>query len=218
KVDRITLLVVPGMAWDHEALGTVRAMVADGCGVAGHGWSHQAVPPANLYHRAHGALISRDQAEHLSRSAGELRRLVGRCHAWFDTIDLPEPELYVPPAWALGRLSRSDLAGLPFRWYEVLSGVLDAERADFRWMPLVGFEADTRVRALALGCTNALNVGITRFMRRPLRIAIHPQDLRLHLATRLRELLARDWEFTTVEAAMRERVSAPPPRRSTRTP
>lgn len=201
----VTLLVVPGVAWDAESLDTVRDLIdRAGYGVAGHGWHHVAPRPASLPHRIHAMLISRDQAEHLSRSEEEVAQLVARCHEWFRRVDLPQPELYVPPAWALGRLPRSELAALPFRWYELLHGCVSAADGALRIMPLVGFEADTRVRALALRVLNPANLWTGAATGRPLRVAIHPWDLRHRLAAPLRRLLERQWRFTTVEAEMED--------------
>lgn len=198
----VTLLVVPGLEWNDRGLETLRRLAREGYDLAGHGWIHRAPEPASLHHRAHAALISRDQAEHLSRGRTELRELVARCHAWFGEVELPEPELYVPPAWALGRLGREELAELPFRWYEVLTGILDARTARLRVTPLVGFEADTGFRQRALRLTNALNLGLARMMSVPVRIAVHPPDLDLRLAGDLRRTLDRDWDYATVEGWM----------------
>lgn len=202
-VDPVTLLVVPGTGWAEQGLDTLRQLAADGCRLAGHGWSHAAPPPATVYHRAHRLLISRDEAEHLSRSGPELRGLVARCARWFDHVGLGTPSLYVPPAWALGRLSRADLSALPFRYYETLTGIRDTETRRFRALPLVGYLADTRARVWALRGLNALNRAAAAALRRPLRVSVHPPDLRLHLADDLLRLLDRDWQYVSVETALR---------------
>ena len=190
-----TLLVVPGVGWDADGLARLRALVARGCTLAGHGWEHRAPPPATLKHRLHAWIISRDQAEHLSRPRAELLERVRRCHAWFADHDLPEPELYVPPAWALGELRTRDLADLPFRWYEDLTGFVDAATGRRTFLPLVGFEADTRFRRVALRVVNAVGVGAGRILGRPVRVSIHPRDLELLLAEDLRALLGRPWRW-----------------------
>lgn len=206
----MTLLVVPGVRWDERSLDTVRDLVErHGHRVAGHGWCHAAPRPGNLHHRLHALLISRDRAEHLSRSAEEVARLVTRCHDWFGGVGLPSPSLYVPPAWALGRLERSALARLPFRWYELLMGCVSAADGVLTAVPLVGFEADTRLRDWALRALNPLNVWSAAAMDRPLRVAIHPWDLRYRLAGSVSELVRRTWRFTTMEAFMEELRAAP---------
>jgi hypothetical protein len=194
-VDRVTLLVVPGSDWSATELAALRRLEADGYELAGHGWSHRAPDPGTLYHRVHAAVLSRDEAEHLSRSRAELQTLVARCHAWFGEAGLEPPSFYVPPAWALGQLSRADLDSLPFRYWETLTGVYDARRRRFRVLPLVGYLADTRARARALRATNAFNRGLARLLRRPLRISIHPPDLDLHLAADLLRLVEQDWRL-----------------------
>ena len=201
-VDPVTLLVVPGTGWTEQRLDTLRRLAAEGCRLAGHGWSHAAPPPATLYHRVHGLVISRDEAEHLSRPGSELRGLVARCAGWFDQVGLGTPPFYVPPAWALGRLSRADLAALPFRYYETLTGIRDSEARRFRALPLVGYLADTRRRAWALRTLNAMNRAAATALRRPLRVSVHPSDLRLHLADDLLRLLERDWRYVSVETAL----------------
>lgn len=204
-VSPVTLLIVPGVEWDQASLEAVRRLIGrGGYGVAGHGWSHLAPRPASLYHRLHALIISRDQAEHLSRSTDDVAALVTRCHEWFRTVGLPQPQLYVPPAWALGRMPRATLTRLPFRWYEVLRGCVSAADGFLRTMPLAGFEADTRIRELTLRILNPLNARIAAGAGRPLRLAIHPWDLRYRLAKEVDGLLRREWRFTTVEAFMSE--------------
>lgn len=202
RVQPVTLLVVPGTGWTDPDLETLRGLADQGCRLAGHGWSHRAPPPDGPYHRLHAAFISRDEGEHLSRSRSELRGLVTRCAHWFEQVGLDAPDFYVPPAWAMGRLRRRDLEGLPFRWYETLTGIRDADAGRFRLLPLVGYLADTPARAGALRTLNALNRAAAVLLRRPLRVSIHPPDLRLRLADDLVRLLDGRWEWVGIEAAM----------------
>lgn len=197
-----TLLVVPGAGWDEATLARLQAMADRGCRLAGHGWIHEAVPPRTLKHRLHALLLSRDQAEHLSRPRADLLDRVARCHAWFGERGLPEPELYVPPAWALGALRTADLAALPFRWYEDLAGLVDGASGRRRRLPLVGFEADTAFRKVALRFVNAASVAAGRLTGRPVRVSIHPRDLELLLADDLRALVARPWRWVDEEEAL----------------
>ncbi len=199
-VDPVTLLVVPGTGWTGHELDALHRL-AERYPLAGHGWSHRAPPPTGLYHRVHRVVISRDEGEHLSRSRSELRDRVTRCAQWFHEVGLARPDFYVPPAWAMGRLRGNDLAELPFRFYETLTGIRDARTGSFRLLPLVGYLADTRGRAWALRAANALNRAAAAVLRRPLRISIHPADLRLRIGGDLLRLLARDWDFVGVEEA-----------------
>lgn len=195
EVRPVTLLVVPGMDWSARELDELRRLTERGYSLAGHGWVHQARPPATLHHRLHGWILSRDKAEHLSRSRAELRELVDRCHRWFGEHDFPDPVLYVPPAWAQGALRNRDLRDLPFRLYENLLGYVDRETGRLHRAPVVGYEADTRWRRFALRRVNALSMGASRMQRRPLRISIHPHDLDLFLAEDLERHLGRRWTF-----------------------
>lgn len=212
-----TLLVVPGLGWDDPGLHRLRELASRGYGLAGHGWEHRAPAPASLHHRVHAGLISRDQAEHLSRTRADVRDRVRRCHEWFGLAGLPRPELYVPPAWALGALTRSDLAQLPFRWYEVLPGFVEARTSKLTVVPLVGFEADTLGRQVALAAANHLNMFLgRRCARPPVRIAIHPDDLELRLASALRAVLEGQWRYMSAESFLAAR--SPSPAGSTITP
>jgi predicted deacetylase len=179
--------------------------------LAGHGWVHQAAAIRNWRHRWHSRLVSRRAAEHLCLDDTEIADLLQRCFAWFPQHDLPEPSLYVPPAWALGPISRETLRRSPFALIESTGGVTWTSTGKHRWLPLVGFEADTELRRWALRCWNRANQAAAgRVVRaapdqeprehsplrpqpggrtRPLRIAIHPHDHRLRLRKDLQRLL-----------------------------
>ncbi|MEX2468339.1 MAG: polysaccharide deacetylase family protein [Pseudohongiellaceae bacterium] len=174
-VKPITLLVVPGLPWSDAQLATLKSLQESSLVLAGHGWRHRAAAIRGPYHRLHSLLLSRRAAEHLSLSAEEIRALIARSFAWFGAHDLASPTLYVPPAWALGRLDRAELPRLPFRFYEVLSGVL-AHDGRLQRLPLTGYEADTRWRAAMLAPWNALNAQRARRSGKPLRIGLHPYD------------------------------------------
>lgn len=195
-----TLLVVPGRGWSDDGIEALREFASAGHPLAGHGWAHKATSKnRTLYHRLHALLISRNEAEHLSLPPDALADLVQRCHAWFPSVGLPTPDIYVPPAWALGSLEMKDLKGLPFRWYEVLRGYLDVRNDESRWLPLVGFEADTTFRQVSLRFWNHLNAAVARSGVGPLRISIHPDDLDLLLKNDIPKLLGRGWAFLSEE-------------------
>ena len=184
-----TLLVVPGRAWQAAHLDTLRRFVAAGHTLAGHGWRHQIRGYRSLSHRLHGLLISRNVAEHLEHDAAGIRALIRDCRSWFDEHKLPAPELYVPPAWAMGRIHKQQLHGLGFRYFEYLSGIYDAKSGDMRRIPLQGFEADTRFRAAFLRLSNSVNRTLAQ-RSGMLRVAIHPSDPDLFLADDLARCLA----------------------------
>jgi predicted deacetylase len=196
RVPPPTLLVVPGKDWTPETLRILRKLTAKGHPLAGHGWYHKSLQgPRSLYHRLHGLLISRNEAEHLSRPPEELADLIRRCYDWFPSVDLPAPELYVPPTWALGALRRSHLKSLPFTWYEILRGFVEGQTGRTRWLPLAGFEADTTFRKVSVRLWNNLNVGLAKQLRGPIRISIHPDDLDLFLRADLKRMVRSPWRF-----------------------
>lgn len=187
---RVTLLVVPGRAWDEAGLGLLRRWQAQGHRLAGHGWRHRASRIAGVRHRLHSQLISRNVAEHLALDAAGILALMRRCHRWFVHAGLRPPHLYVPPAWALGPIPRRRLAGQPFRFVETLGGIHDLRRGRWTPRPLLGYQADTPKRAATLRVVNAAARGITRWGPRP-RLALHPADDRLALAADLQADLQR---------------------------
>lgn len=185
------LLVVPGVGWSADALARLRALVETGCPIAGHGWEHRAPPPSTVYHRLHALVLSRDQAEHLSRTTEDLVDRMTRCHAWFGEVGLPEPALYVPPAWAVGALDDETLRRLPFAYVEYLGGFIDTLTGARHRTPVIGFEADTEGRRVGLKVWNELQIRLASVLDIPLRISIHPHDLELLLREELLDSLHR---------------------------
>ncbi len=185
----IVLLVVPGLNWCERDLAQLRAWRNAGYELAGHGWYHRAQRVAGLRHRLHSLVISGRAAEHLSLSRQAVCELVVRNAEWFERQGLGAPELYVPPAWARGRLADSDLGELPFRYYEFTGGIRDSASERSRRLPLAGFEADRRWRMPALRVWNAFNQSLAS-PDRPLRLAIHPGDHRLPMASDLTRMVA----------------------------
>ena len=186
----VTLLVVPGGDWDRAGVERLRAWQFQGYRLAGHGWVHRVERFGGLGHRIHGLLISRRAAEHLALDADGIADLIGRCHAWFPAQGLAAPDLYVPPAWALGSLPPGDLVRLPFTRYEVLTGVRDGASARFQPVPLLGYQADTPARAPLIRLWNRFNRRLAP-VQGLLRIAIHPRDPALALGADLARDLRR---------------------------
>lgn len=186
----VLLLVVPGREWSEGDRAWLLSLQRQGYPLAGHGWFHQCARPRTVYHRLHSALLSRDAAEHLSLDADTIAGLILANYLWFEQQGLEPPELYVPPAWALGPITRSTLQTLPFSYYETLTGIYDAGRNDFCRLPVIGFEADTAARAVLLRLINKVQLCLARWRRQPVRIAIHPHDAELHLAKDLSSALA----------------------------
>ncbi len=188
QVHRLTLLVVPGKSWTFRQIDQLRSFQQDGIELAGHGWRHRVYRMNTVWHRLHGRLISRDEAEHLSLSESEIADIISRCYQWFVKMGLAPPTLYVPPAWAMGKLSRVHWQTLPFSLYETQSGVYDVYAASHYRMPVIGYMADTRSRVVSLKLVNAISLGLSSVQ---MRIAIHPNDMYLPLMSDLDRHLAR---------------------------
>jgi len=201
SVAPITLLIVPGRSWQSHQLDLLRDLLADGAVLAGHGWLHTAVSTRTIGHRLHAATLSRDVAEHLSRTPEQVVALIRCCAAWFPASRLPSPELYVPPAWAMGVPDRL-LSDHGFRWFERLGSVYDSRRRRRCWLPLIGFETDTQLRAMVVRCWNRLDLSVASTARRTVRIALHPHDLQLRLAGQIEPALRRCARFVDVRHAV----------------
>lgn len=189
-ISPVTLLVVPGKSWSESDLAWLRTRQKRGDRLAGHGWIHRAGAPRGLFDRLHRRFFSRGVAEHLPLSADGISALIEKCHGWFAAQDLATPDLYVPPAWAMGSISREQLRQLPFRNYETLAGVYDATTDRFTAVPLVGFEADTAFRAITLRLSNVFNQVAAKWHGQ-LRVAIHPYDPQLRLRADLARMLEK---------------------------
>lgn len=185
------LLLCAGSPWQSRDLATVRQLAEKGHPLVAHGWTHEARAIRGMRHRLHALLLSRNVAEHLSLSDCEINELLQRCSEWFEARSLPAPAMYVPPAWALGPVTKEQLQQSPFRWFETLSGIYDSQVDRFQWLPLLGFQADTRARKLVLRVLNGANVSLARWSGRAVRVAIHPEDQRLLMGGELARLLGR---------------------------
>lgn len=177
----LTLLIVPGYDWEERHIIKLRQLQDSGIILAGHGWCHQTKNISNIYHYLHSALISRNAAEHLSLNETEIFQLIEDCYQWFIDKNLSKPDLYVPPAWALGRISKKKLEQSSFRYFETTTGFIDSKTGQTISLPLVGFEADTTIRKFSLLIFNKINRMLAT-AKRPLRISIHPDDYDLKLA------------------------------------
>jgi hypothetical protein len=193
-IDRVTLLIIPGHRWRGDQLAQLKSWQDRGVDLAGHGWRHRVRRTQTAWHRLHRRMMSRDAGEHLSLSSGEVAELVLRCHRWFETVGLASPTVYVPPAWAMGNLSRRVRRVLPFRLYETQWGLYDVGTATHHRLSVTGYMADTPGRCLFLRLFNAVTL---RLPLAPIRIAIHPADLYLPLRADLCRHLACCGPFLT---------------------
>jgi len=184
----IVLLVVPGQTWNAEQVRRLKQLQQKGCLLAGHGWIHRVDRIVGFSHTLHACLFSRNVAEHLALDSQRIAALIRHCYDWFGEMGLDPPTLYVPPAWAMGSIFKSQLRTLPFRYFEYFSGVYDGKTDRFCRLPLVGYEADRLWRVAPLRLWNAVNLAFARHTGL-LRIAIHPHDLHLRLSNELKKLL-----------------------------
>ena len=187
----ITLLIVPGCDWNKSDVDQLHTWQAAGHEFAGHGWSHRCKFVRGWKHRLHSATISRNVAEHLCLGENEIVQLLSDCASWFQTNGFGVPDLYVPPAWALGAVSHENLSQSPFAMFETLTSLIIGGRHSPQRIPLLGFEADTFSRSVFLKAFNHLNETCSRIGGTPIRVAIHPFDHRLKLRGDLDHVLAR---------------------------
>jgi len=192
--DKLCLLVVPGLDWKDEQLDMLRQWQSTGFELAGHGWHHESKVIKTFYHRLHSLVLSRNCAEHLSLDNQQLKHMITENYSWFGHHDFSIPQFYVPPAWAMGHIKKSELSDLPFRYYESLGGILDSKSGKFINLPLIGFEADTRSRKQILRVWNSINKKISS-SKHPVRISIHPYDLDYYLGDTISDWLEKVTEF-----------------------
>lgn len=199
KVRTYALLIVPGKEWTGGQIAQLLTWQDNGAELAAHGWKHRIAGQKSTWHTFHAQVISRNEAEHLSRTRQEIAEIICRSYHWFQQVGLTEPLLYVPPAWAMGSLPRKDISRLPFGLYETLTGVYDVRNNTYRYMPVTGYMADTAIRSLCLKFLNAVN---RAWPMGPLRVAIHPDDLHYPLKADLSKHLAMFDQFLTYKEIM----------------
>jgi len=181
EITKVMLLVIPGLDWSEAQLHLLRKWASQGHVLAGHGWVHEVKTRRSLFHKLHGIFFSRYVAEHLSLDAKEIADLMQRTYDWFRDKGLPQPTHYVPPAWALGRITVRNLSELPYQSVETLNGFWIPQKNIFHRRALLGYEADTALRACILRIFNTWNRKKAT-MASPIRISLHPHDFSLKLA------------------------------------
>lgn len=195
-VPPVTLLVVPGREWSQGHIDTLRHFAQIGHPLAAHGWLHE-TKPRKLYHRIHAALISRNVAEHLDLNSRGVLELLIRSKNWFNEQNLTPPDFYVPPAWALGPIKKSELIQAPYKKIETTRGLIRIKEkcTSFEPLPLTGYEADTWLRESFLRWWNTSQEKSAARKNKPLRISIHPDDLHLRVADQLEAQIEKVSEF-----------------------
>lgn len=135
--------------------------------------------------------MSANCAEHLSKNKQEIIHLINDSYNWFIDNGFKKPLLYVPPAWALGKISKIDLNQLPFLYFECTTGFISNKK--YRFLPLLGFEEKTYWGAKIRQFFNTLNFIIGKF-KGIIRIAIHPNDFNLYLKNDIKKYLHKNKE------------------------
>ena len=197
NINKTTLLVVPGLNWKKDTLSQLNEFTKQGHELAGHGWVHKTTHYRTFYHYCHSYLISRDVAEHLSLTKQEGLTLINNCYNWFKTVHLPLPTLYVPPAWAIGKIKPKDIKHTPFKHIETLTGIITNNT--LKKYPLLGYETDTYYRKKIVHISNIINKAIATFNKKPLRLSIHPNDFHLLLNQELSKDLRQNATFWTYQ-------------------
>jgi hypothetical protein len=175
-----TLLVVPG-PWRSPALSEDRAfgawLRAAGLGheIAQHGWAHRATGEGSVARRLVGSVMARGCAEFLSLDESEARR---RLEWGRDVLRAAGtfPQGCVAPGWLASAPSVRAMAGLGYRYTTTHTAVIDLASGRRHRAPALSHRPGGSLeRAGARLIVTAARALCER--RRPLRIALHPDDL-----------------------------------------
>lgn len=153
-----------------------------------HGYTHRTPRLRSPLHRLHQTVLSRLAAENLGITREEILDRMTRGLSWFAEHDFEIPRLYIPPAWALGSVSRHDVASTGIMLVERLLGFTHVPSGGTSHWPLYGYEADTFPRMIGLhlwnGATGAAAAAVGR-----VRVVVHPADTRLRLCGAVEAML-----------------------------
>ena len=188
NINKICILVIPGLDWNNKQIKKLCSWQNEGIEIAAHGWKHKAKSNKSIYHKIHSTIMSANCAEHLSRDRKTIFNIMEKSYEWFVENGLQKPRLYVPPAWALGNITREDLSHLGFTHYECTTGLIYNKK--YHFIPLVGFEEKTLIKAMLRRFFNYFNHFIACFIG-TIRIAIHPDDFKLYLKNDAIKYLSR---------------------------
>ena len=83
--EKVTLLVVPGLAWPQHGIKQLHRWSEAGFELAAHGWTHRCQAICGWKHHVHSRLISRNVAEHLCLSPNQIIELMQSSTRWFRT-------------------------------------------------------------------------------------------------------------------------------------
>ena len=178
RINKICLLVIPGLNWNKQQVQKLKNWQNDGIEIAAHGWNHRAETNKTFFHKIHSLLMSADCAEHLSKNRKDIYEMMKKSYNWFIRNGFKKPSLYVPPAWAFGKITKQELNQFKFTHFECTTGMVHNQKYFF--LPLLGFKEKTYLRAKIRQFFNSLNYFIAHFTGL-IRIAIHPDDFKLYL-------------------------------------
>ena len=123
--------MIPGLDWNHHQIKKLKSWQTKGIEIAAHGWNHQAEINKTFYHKIHSKVMSANSAEHLSKNRQDVFEIMKNSYNWFIRNGFQKPLLYVPPAWALGNITREDLLKLGFTHYECTTGIIHNNKYHF---------------------------------------------------------------------------------------
>ena len=192
NINKICILVIPGLHWDQNQINKLKVWQNQGIEIAAHGWQHVSQSNKSIYHKIHSLIISKNCAEHLSKDASDIINLIHKSYDWFISNGFKKPLLYVPPAWALGNITKKDLSELKFSYFECTTGLIFNQKYIF--IPLIGFEEKNFIMALIRKFFNGLNYFMAYFTG-IIRIAIHPDDFNLYLKKDISKYLSIKYNY-----------------------
>ena len=192
QISKICLLVIPGLDWNQKQINKLKLWQKNGIQIAAHGWKHTAQSKKTLYHKIHSVIISNNCAEHLSKNKQEILTIINDSYNWFISNGFQKPILYVPPAWALGKIKKDDVNRTKFTHFECTTGILHKQK--YYFLPLLGFEEKTYLGSKIRQFFNYLNFFFAYFIG-VIRIAIHPNDFNLQLKDDIEKYLYQSKEL-----------------------
>ena len=192
NINKICLLVIPGLNWSKQGIKKLHIWQNRDVQIAAHGWNHQAELHKTFYHNIHSLILSANCAEHLSKKRQDVFKIIKKSYDWFIKNGFQKPILYVPPGWALGKIKFEDFSKLNFTHYECTTGMIHNQK--YRFIPLLGFEENTIIKACLRRFFNKLNY-IMAYFTGLIRIAIHPDDFNLYLKDDIAKYLSKSKEL-----------------------
>ena len=189
NVNKICVLIIPGLNWKKNQIRRLKKWQNRGIEIGAHGWKHLASTNKSFYHKIHSIIISRNCAEHLSMNKQDIIKLMNNSYEWFINNGFKKPKLYVPPAWALGNVSKEELHQLKFKYFECTTGMIHNKK--YKFLPLLGFEEKTFIGSKIRKIFNLFNFIMASFIG-VIRIAIHPNDFKLYLKHDIKKYLSKN--------------------------